>query len=315
MTLQDQEQRDREHAWDALAPLKDHPAIEAWLTESDGRRRGGVPQLRVAPIAKHSERPSPRVFRVAAAILLLAIGTAAGLSAYHRFSVLHYETGIGEQRDVLLPDGSRVTLNTNTALTVKYSAERRYMDLERGEALFAVKRNPTRPFEVTAGGTLTRALGTEFNVDLRKSGVTVSVLEGVVRVAPTADDSTMPRAAGAGGSAVAIPPAALAKGQALQFQPQARRLLEEKADLKRIDAWRTRRLEFSNTPLSEAVEEVNRYSTRVVVIGTHQLADVRVSGVFRTGDVEGFLYSLREALGVQTHDSADEVVVIRPDAY
>jgi transmembrane sensor len=295
MTLQDQEVKDRERAWEALAPLKDHAAIQSWLTESDNRRR-----------------VVPHVFRAAAAILMLAIGTLAGVSAYVYFSAIHYETRIGEQRDVMLPDGSRVTLNTNTALTVHYSAKRRYIELDRGEALFAVKRNPHRPFEVEAGGTLTRALGTEFNVDLRKSGVTVSVLEGAVRVAAT--DLASDAAAGASGSAAAIPGAALGKGQALEFQPTARRLLEEKADLKRIDAWRTRRLEFSNTPLSEAVEEVNRYSTKAVVIGTHELAEVRVSGVFRIGDVEGFLYSLREALGVQTHDADGEVLLVRPDA-
>jgi transmembrane sensor len=306
MIVQDQERQDRDSAWEALAPLKDHPRIQAWLAESDHKRAVTAAPRRLAP--------SPRLFRAAAAITMLAVGTLAGLGAYVHFSALHYETNIGEQRDVLLPDGSRVTLNTNTSLTVHYSGKLRYIDLERGEALFAVKRNPNRPFEVAAGGTLTRALGTEFNVDMRKSSVTVSVLEGAVRVAATDVASTAADGGSDGGNAVEIPAAALAKGQALEFQPQARRLLEEKADLKRIDAWRTRRLEFSDTPLSEAVEEVNRYSTRTVVIGTHELGDVRVSGVFRIGDLDGFLYSLREALGVETHDSAGEIVLVRPSS-
>ena len=88
-------------------------------------------------------------------------------------------------------------------------------------------------------------------------------------------------------------------------------LLQEEADLGRIDAWRTRRLEFSNTRLAVAVEEFNRYSSTQVVIGTQDLADRRVSGVFRIGDTEGFLYSLREALNLEAHESAGEVVLIQ----
>jgi ferric-dicitrate binding protein FerR (iron transport regulator) len=59
------------------------------------------------------------------------------------------------------------------------------------------------------------------------------------------------------------------------------------------------------------VEEFNRYSTTRVVIGMPDLGSVRVSGVFRIGDADGFLYSLREVLGVETHESANEVVLIR----
>src|SRR6185295_20034933 len=93
--------------------------------------------------------------------------------------------------------------------------------------------------------------------------------------------------------------AAVAKGQALEFRAKEQVLVQEEADLGRIDAWRTRRLEFSNTRLAEAIEEFNRYSSTEVVIGSHGLAERRVSGVFRIGDTEGFLYSLREALNIE----------------
>jgi len=89
---------------------------------------------------------------------------------------------------------------------------------------------------------------------------------------------------------------ALAKGEAVEVRPQEHRVVAEKADLRRIDAWRTRRLEFSDTPLLEAVEEFNRYSTMRVVIGTPELESVRVSGVFSIGEPDGFLFSLKEVL-------------------
>jgi transmembrane sensor len=246
----------------------------------------------------------------AAAGILVAVGI--GTAAFVYLSTPVYETRVGEQRDVLLPDGSRVTLNTGTELTVHYSDKRRYIELERGEALFAVRLDATRPFEVAAGGTLTRALGTEFNVDMRDTRVTVSVLEGAVRVLAASMHSNTAPGAAAGGSANRESGTALAKGEAVEFRPAEHRVHEAPADLKRIDAWRTRRLEFSDTPLAEAVEEFNRYTTTHLTIATPELATVRVSGVFRIGDAEGFLFSLREALSVQAHESTNEVILMRP---
>lgn len=292
-----QDTRDQRRAWDLLASVKDHPQIQEWL--------------------KEAEAPPRRFNRVwaAAAAVVLAIGLSAGAWLLHSGGT-HYRTQVGEQRDVILPDGSKVTLNTDTALAVRYSDERRYIVLERGEALFVVKHDTGRPFDVAAGDTLTRALGTEFNVDMRSSKVTVSVLEGAVRVAAAnvvshgTDDTGKSGEAGTG----LMPVAALAKGQAVEFHAQDRRVLEGQADLRRIDAWRTRRLEFSDTPLSEAVEEFNRYSTTRVTVGTPELGAVRVSGVFRIGDADGFLFSLQEALHVESRESENEIVLLRPAA-
>lgn len=295
MNTQDSEPQDLRRAWSLLGTVEDHPTVQAWLTEAEemgSLKRGGA--------RAH--------WRLAASVALVF---SLCLTAYMYLGAPHYETRIGEQRDVILADGSRITLNTDTDLTVRYSAQRRFIELERGEALFVVKHDTSRPFEVLAGGTLTRALGTEFNVDIRPSEVTVSVLEGAVQVTTgelrTATTSNIdPRH-----TAAARQTAALTKGQALEFRPQLRQTVEEKADLKRIDAWRTRRLEFTDTPLLEAVEEFNRYSKVHVTLGTPELGSVRVSGVFRIGDMEGFLYSLRKALDLETHETAGEVVLIR----
>jgi transmembrane sensor len=166
-----------------------------------------------------------------------------------------------------------------------------------------------RPFDVVASGVLTRALGTEFNVDVRATNVTVSVLEGAVRVAQVGADSR--GSAEPSGPFNSLVPTALGKGQALEFMPREHRVREEKADRRRIDAWRARKLEFIDTPLSQAVEEFNRYSTLRVVVGTPELGDVRISGVFRIGDTDSFLFSLREALNIETHGTQGSVVLIR----
>lgn len=295
------ERRGHERAWELLGSVENHPRIQSWLREADavfaGRQAGG------------HERASSRrrVWAAAASLVAVAIGLA-GLGYWH-FSAQRYETRIGEQRDVILEDGSKITLNTNSAVVVRYSKSRRYLVLDHGEVLFTVAHNAARPFDVAAGGTLTRALGTEFNVDMRSAKVTVSVLDGAVQV--SAPDVAGRAAIVAPAAGVAANSVAAAKGQAIEFRPGERRLVEEKADLGRIDAWRTRHLEFSNTPLSEAVEEFNRYSTTQVVIGSPDLASVRVSGVFRIGNVNGFLYALHEVLGVEAHEATNETVLVR----
>lgn len=101
------------------------------------------------------------------------------------------------------------------------------------------------------------------------------------------------------------------KGQALEYRATDRVVLAGQADLRRIDAWRTRRLEFGDAPLAEAVDEFNRYSRMKVVIETPGWGEVHVSGVFRIGDTEGFLFSLREALGVEARHSGDEALRVR----
>lgn len=291
MNIQRHDSREQQRAWDLLASVEGHPQVTAWLKEDEAQLR-----------------PLARVW-AAAASLVLAVGLGVGAWVLHSGGT-HYQTQVGEQRDVNLPDGSKVTLNTDTELRVRYSDKRRFIELKRGEALFAVKHDATRPFDVEAGDTLTRALGTEFNVDMRSLKVTVSVLKGAVRVA-AADATSRTDKSGDADIMGLAPVAALAKGQAMQFHRQDRRVLEEKADLRRIDAWRTRRLEFSDTPLVEAIEEFNRYSTSRVVIGTPELSAVRVSGVFRIGDTDGFLFSLQEALHVQGHESGNEIVLLR----
>lgn len=277
-------EHDRDQAWALLELVENDPTVQNWLQDLD----------RSAPVQRHS-LSRRNVMAIAASVLLVL---CVGLAAYVQLKPLHYETRIGEQRDVLLPDGSRVTLNTDTALKVRYSKARRYIEMQRGEALFVVKHDAQWPFEVAAGGTLTRALGTEFNVDLRNSTVTVSVLDGAVRVVEANE------------VAAAITPA-LAKGEAVAVRVGERHAAPEKADLRRIDAWRTRRLEFNNTPLAAAVDEFNRYSNTRVVIGTPELEQVRVSGVFRIGDADGFLFSLEQALGVKVLAAPGEVTLLR----
>src|SRR5690606_26427505 len=89
-------------------------------------------------------------------------------------------TGIGEQRYLTLEDGSRVTLNTATRIVVRVEPEQRLIELDHGEALFEVAKNPNRPFVVVAADKQVRALGTSFVVRRESSQVAVTLVEGKV---------------------------------------------------------------------------------------------------------------------------------------
>jgi transmembrane sensor len=285
-------------AWLLLESVRQNGQIEQWLAESDAMRSS----VQVRP-AKH------RLWRIAASIALIAC--VSGPLIYRYLGEQHFATGIGEQRDLLLADGSRISMNTDTSLWVRYSKDSRRIELEHGEALFTVKHDQSRPFDVAAGKTLTRAVGTEFNVDLRPSQVTVTVIDGTVRVSAPGEDSPRgpPRPTQAAQAPSTDVP--VSKGQTVEFRSDGQAMREEKGDIGRIDAWRTRRLEFSDTPLPQAVQEFNRYSTTHLTIGSPELESVHVSGVFRIGDTEGFLYSLREALAIQVQTTKNEAVLMR----
>src|SRR5262249_20575532 len=95
-----------------------------------------------------------------------------------------YVTQLGEQRTFRLPDGSVLYLNTQSRATVSYSNIARDVQLEQGEALFAVAAESRRPFRVHTGTAVVQAIGTQFNVYRNLDATTVSVIEGRVKVSP-----------------------------------------------------------------------------------------------------------------------------------
>src|SRR6202171_4322534 len=139
-----------------------------------------------------SAPPAPRrrwaVAAVAAGIGAIALGGAWNL--YKQKEDTRFQTAIGEQAAVALPDGSSFDLNTDSRIRGDYRQRRRVIRLERGEAFFKVAHDTQRPFWVRAGDYWVRAVGTAFNVYLRPTGVEVTVSEGTVNVVnATANES------------------------------------------------------------------------------------------------------------------------------
>lgn len=220
-----------------------------------------------------------------------------------RSMVATYKTAVGEPRPVPLPDGSRTELNAASTLRVAYSAERRRVVLERGEGLFEVAKDRHRPFEVVAGDTVVRAVGTRFLVQRHADGrAEVTVYEGIVEVmragAAEARNGAQPLRLGVGQVAVSAERHVLLA----QAEPLA---------MGRKLAWQQGRIEFDRTPLAEALEEVNRYSAVPIRVGEAALHEMQVSGSFSTQDIPVFLRSLEQGFGLRAERSADGWVLLK----
>ncbi len=222
--------------------------------------------------------------------LAATVALATGAAWFMLDRPQQFQTALGEQRSVELTDGSRVTLNTASKIQVRLGKRQRQIDLIQGEALFDVAHDPSRPFEVDAGITVLRAVGTQFDVDKRPDRTTVTVVEGLVAIT----------AAGTR-SAAALP--TLAANDRLIVTNVGPPVLERGTNISIATAWTQRQLIFEQRPLGEVAEEFNRYNRGRIEIADTRLRHEPITGVFRTDDAESFLSFLSSIPGV----------LVRPD--
>ncbi|WP_028695947.1 FecR domain-containing protein [Pseudomonas cremoricolorata] len=213
--------------------------------------------------------------------LLLAAGGSAALGLPYspwRNTLADLHTGVGERRHVTLADGSRVVLNTDTALDVQFDAQQRHLRLRRGEVLIETAAD-SRPFRVqTAVGSL-QALGTRFIVRSDEAGTQLSVFEHAVQVSPLA----------AAGLRVEA-------GQQLLFSAtQVQPMLALAAG---ADAWLRGQLIVADWRLDAFIAELARYRPGRLVCD-EQAAGLRISGIFQVDDSDAVLANLSGTLPIR----------------
>jgi transmembrane sensor len=204
-------------------------------------------------------------------------------------------TAVGEQRSVVLADGSLVTLNTSSSIEVHMTKDHRVVRLLAGEALFKVAHDVARPFDVTTGDATVRAVGTQFNVDHRPASTTVTVVEGRVAV------FTTPAEGQEKAGQTQLP---LEAGEQLTLAPRIVRH-PVRADVASAIAWTQRRLIFEHRPLGEVAAEFNRYNQQVIEIRSPELRNQEVTGVFQANDPVSFLTFLSGVPGVTIAQAPD----------
>ncbi|PCI52446.1 MAG: hypothetical protein COB36_15035 [Alphaproteobacteria bacterium] len=213
----------------------------------------------------------------------------------------HYQTGIGEQTVYTLSDGSRVQMNTDTHISLNFTAENRELHLLRGEATFDVVHDPDRPFDVLSGKGRARAIGTRFNVFNDGEKVTVSVIEGIVQVARAEDVIKTSKAIGP----------KLLVGQQMSYNKQGDMSEVKIFDIQKIQAWQKGRLEFFDASLGEVVLEMNRYSPMSIMVGDDSLFLLKVSGIFDVKEPEKMLEGLTDILPIKVLINNNKLILIR----
>jgi transmembrane sensor len=209
-----------------------------------------------------------------------------------------FATGVGQVREALLPDGSVITLNTNSKVAVKYTNELRNIRLLQGEALFDVAKNKNRPFIVQANSTFIRAVGTSFSVSmLPQRPIQVLVREGVVEVKRMDAAASAPVRISANTKAVAPVDAPISASA----MPSAK--------LERDMAWKDGRLAFDDETLEDAAEEYARYSDIRIVVDP-AVSQKTITGVFVSNDPVGFAKGAASVLGLAVEVNGDEVKII-----
>ena len=224
-----------------------------------------------------------------------------------------YQTGIGERASYTLADGSVLTLNTNSEVSVDFSSAQREVMLRRGEVNFDVAKDTSRPFVVYAGQGLVWAVGTAFNVRHTDGYVGVLVSEGVVKVFSGVSHQAPPALKlnpvmidpGTGGesldaSAKPQSQALLVAGEEARFGDTilAQQVVEPSRMEKRL-AWQQGVLHFEGETLQEAMGEIARYTDYQLVIVDASIRDTRVGGRFKTDDIDALLGSLAKSLNIK----------------
>jgi transmembrane sensor len=254
--------------------------------------------------------------RLALAAAVLPVIVAAWWLFHEPLDV--YVTDIGEGRMVQLSDKSRIWMNSDTRLRAAFDGRQRRVELIRGEAFFEVARNVSRPFVVAAGGHAVTALGTSFLVRYEASRTAVTLIEGRVAISSSSTQGESSRAVEEtlrrSGAETVRPRRAdeTAVGGSAWILTAGQRLTLSTAGVAKIDApsvesvlaWRRGEVVLNDTPLREAVSEMNRYDKTAIVIAAPEIETLNISGLFHTGDNEGFARSVARMyrLDLREHD-------------
>ena len=209
-----------------------------------------------------------------------------------------FTTAVGERSTFRLTDNSVVTLSTDSAVRVNHWDRERRLTLLRGQAYFQVAKDKTRPFIVAAGDKSVTAVGTAFDVRLEPGKLSVTLVEGRVRIAGDSPKGPRRVEMSAGSRFVAADPADWAIAT---------------VDTAKESAWLQGRLVFDGQPLSAVVAEMNRFSERKLALSDPELAATPISGVFKTGQVDAFVAALRTyGLAGVGHVDAHQIELVRP---
>jgi transmembrane sensor len=200
---------------------------------------------------------------------------------------VQYVASLGEQKELTLPDGSIVTLNTSSKIDVNFTDSERSINLVYGEALFDVAKDTSRPFVVETRQGAVRAVGTVFSVRLIDREVAVLVEEGIVELMALPNIN---KVAASSSPKDMVVLARLTTGEEASFDGVSKNIKSvELKDVTNRHAWKNGMLIFEGNSLSQVVDEITRYTDMKIVISDPEMQDLQIGGTFKVGETDAFL--------------------------
>jgi transmembrane sensor len=282
-------------------------SLEAILARASAEEGRPVQRLWPRVIEAVRETPSGRWFSAAAAMtVVLSLGLLftwnlkptewpAGPTG---IAILHFETGHGEQLTQRLADNSVLHLNTDSAVSVRYSKSERLVTLMSGQAEIEATHEANRAFRVHTRSADIIDIGTQFDVRLEQGATVVTVIEGRVAVAPQNSSSNY-----------AVRSIELTANQQLRVAEGEWPAIPIAVDAERATSWLHRQIAFDHEPLERVAAEYNRYTSKPIEIATPALRTLRISGVFATDDTDTFIAFLRTLKGVRVEVTETRILV------
>lgn len=295
------------HRWLAESPIHRYAfehATDTWSKTRAAVRRSARVEIRApnpAPVHRRMGRAGSFV-AMAASLLIVVLGVGMYLDGSG------LKTAVGERRTLVLEDGTQVTLNTKTRMSVDYNEHRRHVRLEAGEAIFEVAKHPRWPFVVTAGDREVIALGTAFLVRRDSAQLAITLLEGKVAVTSSKQtvldhiERPIDLSHVAAGEATTLAP-----GERIVFAEHASPVVD-RPELEKLTAWQQGLVNIDDLTLAAAMQEMNRYSTLQLVV-EGPAANIRVSGVFRVTDSESMARAVALTHSLQLRKEGRRIVL------
>ena len=282
--------------------LNEHPrhqyefdVLQGLWSATDLLPKARLQTLCDAPV-EHPKRRAVLRYAVAASVVAVAVGVGlfSGLGQPKSYSA-EFSTRLGEHRQVALPDGSVMDLNSRSVVAVHYEKGRRGVELKQGEAMFSVEHDASRPFVVAAGAGQVTVTGTRFDVRRDADQTRVAVEAGTVKVQGRLLDQTVMLTAG--------------RGTHVDTQGQVAAAYAVNAE--ELTAWRTGKLVFNNATLGEVAREVSRYREQPLRVSTTAVGNLRLTSVFKSNDTDALLKALPHILPVALRtlpDGSQEII-------
>jgi len=294
----------------------DEAVLTTWLAESSANRIAYwkleaawdrtkrivalKPARRSLRLAEIGRRAWPVLSRTAAALALVFAGGAAAIYFSHRAPQEQtYATTVGGHETLALDDGSRIELNTDTAIRIAMTGKTRKVWLDRGEAYFDVHHDAARPFVVMAGNARVTDLGTKFTVRRENARLNVSLIEG------RAELDNGEKGANARSAVLKPGDVAVATRDTVAVTRKHGEVLKDAL------GWRRGVLVFEDTELSAAAQEFNRYNRKKVIVTDAHTAHLRIGGTFPSTNVEAFADAAEAILGLHVQYRGNDIVISR----